>query len=190
MNECRPALDIAQPSVWVRRWLACLPAGSRIIDYACGSGRHTEYALAQGLQVLAVDRDAQAVGSLNPGAERQVSDLEAGAWPFGHRRFDAVVVSNYLFRPRLDLLLNLVAPSGLLIYETFMIGNERFGRPANAHFLLAPNELFDAAIRAGLLPLAFEQGFEPTPKPAMRQRICAQRAPINEQVCRIDGGLG
>jgi SAM-dependent methyltransferase len=164
---------------WVQRWLKGLDAGARVLDYACGYGRNTRYAIERGLTVQAVDSDASAVAAIAAPAQARCVDLEQGPWPWTRSgcadQFDAVIVCNYLFRPRLDLLLSLVAPSGMLIYETFMIGNERFGRPANPKFLLQPNELFHACARAGLQTLSFEQGYFADPKPAMRQRICARR---------------
>jgi len=107
----------------------------------------------------------------------RVADLEAGPWPFeAHERFDAVVVANYLFRPRFALLAALVAPNGLLIYETFAQGNERHGRPSSPAFLLAPGELLVRARRAGLTVLGYEAGIVQQPAPAAIQRICAIRA--------------
>ncbi len=175
-------LNPPAPSDWVKRWLAKLKAGSSVLDFACGYGRNTNYAVTQGMNVLAVDSDPSAVNSISPPAQRLLADLEQGDWPFAGRQFDAVIVCNYLFRPRLDLLMSLVAPGGILIYETFMVGNEVFGRPGSAKFLLKANELYEAADRAALLPIAFEQGFYELPKPAMRQRICAQRAPVNAEI--------
>jgi SAM-dependent methyltransferase len=181
-------LQSAPAADWVQRWLKGLDAGARVLDYACGYGRNTRYAIGLGLTVQAVDSDASAVDAIAAPARARCVDLEQGPWPWARSRredraasaaspdeFDAVIVCNYLFRPRLDLLMSLVAPSGLLIYETFMIGNERFGRPANPKFLLQPNELFHACVRAGLQTLAFEQGYFDDPKPAMKQRICARR---------------
>lgn len=107
----------------------------------------------------------------------RVADLESGPWPFAaHERFDAVVVANYLFRPRFALLASLVAPGGLLVYETFAQGNERHGRPSNPHFLLAPGELFERAQRAGLTVLEYATGIVQRPSPAAIQRACAIRA--------------
>ena len=102
------------------------------------------------------------------------ADLEDGPWPFGGRRYVAVVVTNYLFRPRFDALLDLVAAGGLLIAETFMVGNERFGSPRNPDFLLQPGELL-ARTAGAFTVVAFEQGEIAQPRPAVVQRICALR---------------
>jgi SAM-dependent methyltransferase len=188
MSLNHPDLILSSASDWVQRWLARYPPGSRVLDYACGYGRNTAYAVGLGMSVLAVDSDPSAVasvGSIAAPAERLVADLEHGRWPLSNRQFDVVIVSNYLFRARLDLLVSLVAPSGMLIYETFMAGNERYGRPASAKFLLQPNELYELTLRARLQPIAFEQGYFELPKPAMRQRICAVRAPVDAEIFKL-----
>ena len=101
-----------------------------------------------------------------------ISDLEAGDWPYGDRRFDGVVVTNYLFRPRFNLVLAALNPGGVLLYETFMLGNERFGKPSNPEFLLRSHELIERVAGACTI-LAYEQGEVSEPKPAVIQRICA-----------------
>ncbi len=112
----------------------------------------------------------------------RVVDLESGPWPFNGERFDAVVVANYLFRPRFDLLASLIAPGGLLVYETFARGNERYGRPSNPAFLLETGELLDRSRRAGLTVLAYETGLAQRPAPALVQRVCAVRSRAAEAV--------
>ena len=84
-------------------------------------------------------------------------------------------MTNYLWRPRLPDLLALLAPGGVLIYETFMLGNEAFGKPSNPEFLLHPGELRTVVAAAGLLEIAFEEGYVASPKPAVCQAICAIR---------------
>jgi len=147
-----------------------------MLDYAAGAGRHALEARRRGLRVTAVDRDAAALAGSAADAAVRVADLETGPWPFGDERFDAVVVTNYLFRPRFALLAALVAPAGLLICETFALGNERYGRPSNPAFLLAPGELYERSRRAGLTVLGYEHGRLERPKPAVVQRVCAIRA--------------
>jgi SAM-dependent methyltransferase len=123
--------------------------------------------------VIAVDRELLNV----PGVRFVHADLEEGGpWPFAGQRFAAIVVTNYLHRPLFPHLAASLAEGGVLIYETFMVGNERFGRPSNPAFLLQPGELLSAF--ASLTPIAFEQGYVETPKPAMIQRLCARRGDI------------
>lgn len=126
--------------------------------------------------MVAVDRDGQALGTLAnvDGVECRQFDLEASAWPLSGERFDGIVVTNYLHRPLWPHLLQALAPRGVLLYETFALGNGRFGRPSNPDFLLAPGELLDV-VGGALHVLAYEDRFVERPKPAMVQRICAAR---------------
>jgi len=146
-----------------------------VLDVACGRGRHLRYLASLGFAAVGVDRDEQALSSLRSfeGAEVRVADLEAGPWPFAPGEFDGVVVTNYLHRPLFPHLVGALRPGGILIYETFALGNERYGRPANPDFLLAPGELL-AAVEP-LSVIAFEQGLVSSPKEALVQRICALR---------------
>lgn len=160
---------ITAPSAWVVRWAPLITHGT-VLDVACGSGRHARFFLSKGLKVVAVDREPQAI----PGARFVQADLEGGApWPFPGERFEGVVVTNYLHRPLFPRLLESLAPGGVLLYETFMLGNERFGRPSNPEFLLRPGELLELC--EGLRIEAFEEGEVAEPKAAMIQRLCAVR---------------
>ena len=145
-----------------------------MLDVACGSGRHAVYFAQRGIPVVAVDREPQAI----PGVEFVRADIENGPWPFAGRRFAAVVVTNYLHRPLFAVLERSLEEEGVLIYETFMTGNEKFGRPSNPAFLLEPGELLAAF--AALTPVAFEQGRVERPKPAMVQRLCAVKGRLGE----------
>ncbi|MEP7100151.1 MAG: class I SAM-dependent methyltransferase [Burkholderiales bacterium] len=163
-------------SAWVQRWSQLVPAGASVLDVACGSGRHVRWFAQRGGRVTGVDRDAAAVAPLGALAEIVVADIEHGAWPFAGRSFDAVVVTNYLWRERLPDLLASVATGGVLIYETFAAGNETVGKPSNPKFLLRPGELLQTC--AGLRVIAFEDGFEPGNASAPErfvQRIVAVR---------------
>jgi len=166
--------DIQSPSPWVARWATLIRPGGEVLDVACGSGRHTRYLAARGCRVLAVDRDHAALTALAavPGVRTQAADLEGASWPFLPARFDGVVVANYLHRPLFGDLVAALRPGGVLIYETFMLGNEALGRPSNPDFLLRPGELLEV-VRERLIVVAFEQGRVDAPKPAVIQRICA-----------------
>lgn len=168
---------IIPPSSWVVLHGERIPAAGAVLDLACGSGRHARWLAARGYAVHAVDRDAAAIGTLAgvPGVEARQLDLEGDAWPLTGRRYAGIVVTNYLWRPRLPDLLALLAPGGVLIYETFMRGNEAYGKPSNPDFLLRPGELREIAAAAGLREVAFEEGYSDRPKPAMRQAVCAVR---------------
>ena len=144
-----------------------------MLDVACGQGRHLRYLSSLGYSVVGVDRDEQAVSVLAglDGVEARVADLEAGPWPFAPGGFDGVVVTNYLHRPIFRDLVGALRPGGVLIYETFALGNERYGRPSNPEFLLRPGELLRNV--EPLAVIAFEQGLVSAPKRALIQRICA-----------------
>jgi SAM-dependent methyltransferase len=163
------------PSSWVTRWGALVPGGARVLDVACGAGRHGRWFAARGCSVDAVDRDGEraAAFAAYPNLRFLATDIEAGPWPYAERAFDAIVVTNYLHRPLWPALLESLAPEGLLLYETFAQGNAAFGKPSNPDFLLAPGELLRAC--AGLHVLGFEDGVVNVPKPARVQRICARR---------------
>jgi SAM-dependent methyltransferase len=158
-------------SEWVARWAGLVERGP-VLDVACGGGRHAVYFAERGFAVVAVDREAQTI----PGVSFVQADLEDGSpWPFAGQRFAAVVVTNYLHRPLFPRLAQCLEEGGVLLYETFMIGNERYGRPSNPDFLLQPGELLEAFGALGVV--AFEQGVVERPKKAAVQRICAVRGP-------------
>lgn len=145
-----------------------------MLDVACGAGRHSRHLASLGHEVLAVDRDVTGFAAQPAGVALVQADLESGPWPFPGRRFDAIVVTNYLHRPLLPLLVASLEPGGVLIYETFASGNERFGRPSNPDFLLRPGELLEA-VRGILRVVAYEDRVVQVPRPAAIQRLCARR---------------
>lgn len=192
------------PSAWVAAHAPLIRAGGSVLDLACGRGRHARWLAARWHAVLAVDRDAAALaelagqmeqaGAASPGGvEILQADLEQGVWPLAGRRFDGIVVTNYLLLPLFPHLRAALAPGGVLIYETFAAGNERFGKPLNPDFLLRPGELLaslvgpgaqacaeDGAAASGKAApefrvLAYQHGQVEKPAPAMVQRICLLR---------------
>lgn len=160
------------PSAWITRWAHLAPAGGTVLDVACGAGRHLRWFHARGHAVAGVDRSAPDVAALAGLGELVCADIEQGPWPFAGRRFDAVVVTHYLWRPLLPTLVRSVAPGGVLLYETFAHGNGTVGRPSRPDFLLEPGELLGAC--AGLTVVAYEGGFLPSPERFV-QRIAAVR---------------
>lgn len=161
---------LAAPSPWVVRFTPLVRLRGTVLDLACGSGRHVRWFSQAGFKVTGVDRDAAALAPLHGLAEVIVADLEREPWPLAGRAFDAVVVTNYLWRPLLPQLLAALAPGGVLLYETFAQGNETVGRPSRPDFLLRPGELLEAA--QGLRVVAFEDGYLASP-PRFVQRIAA-----------------
>ena len=179
---------IDRPSGWVRRFAPLVPAGGLVLDLACGGGRHARFFRGRGHPVVAVDRDTRYVGALagDPATEVITFDLEAGApWPLPGRTFAAVVVVNYLYRPLFDDLLGAVAPGGVLLYDTFARGNERFNRPRNPDHLLRAGELLDR-VAGRLTIIGYEHGIVAgDPCPGVKQRLCAVNAPAAAD--RADG---
>ncbi len=166
--------DIASPSAWVCRWADRVPRGGPVLDVACGNGRHARYFAARGHPVEAVDRDPAMLAALSgvAGISTRCTDLEGGPWPYGGKRFAGIVITQYLHRPLFPYLLAGLAPGGVLIYETFAAGNERYGRPSNPDFLLQPGELLEL-VRGRLRVAGYEDMHVSEPRPAMVQRICA-----------------
>jgi SAM-dependent methyltransferase len=176
-TDTAPAHASLAPSDWVRRWSHLVPARGRVLDVACGHGRHAYWFHQRNHPLTLVDRSQEAIESIAIPAETceaVVADIENGPWPFAGRQFDAVVVTNYLWRPLLPTLLASLAPGGVLIYETFAQGNETVGKPSRPDFLLRPGELLEVC--RSLRVVAFEDGFEPAPD-RFTQRIAAVREP-------------
>jgi SAM-dependent methyltransferase len=198
---------VAAPSPWVTRFASIVPSGE-VLDLACGSGRHTQLFLELGYSVVAVDRDTSALRQWAPAQPQRLTIMEYDLentlsatsasqskspvfgttiatnvdWPFSEHRFEAIVVTNYLYRPLLEVMMRSLAPGGILIYETFANGNARFGKPSNPNFLLASGELLTLAANPvnALRVIAFEEGYIDTPAPAIVQRLCAVRTISSE----------
>lgn len=149
------------PSAWVQRWSHLVKPEGQVLDVACGHGRHAHWFYAKNHPVVVVDRSRAAIDSIalpNERCEKVVADIENDPWPFAGRQFDAVVVTNYLWRPLMPTLLASLLPAGVLIYETFTQGNETVGKPSRPDFLLRTGELL--TICSSLKVVAFEEGFE------------------------------
>lgn len=173
--EQRDAL--MEPAPWIARFAPMVPAGGTVLDVACGNGRHARMFRDRGHPVVVLDRDVVRVSDMagDEDVEIVARDLESGRpWPLEGRSFAGVVVVNYLHRPLLPALVRSVASGGVLIYETFAVGNERFGRPSNPDFLLHREELL-IAVRPELQVVAFEDLEEQAPRPAVKQRVVAVR---------------
>jgi SAM-dependent methyltransferase len=165
------------PSPWVQRWSHLVRDRGVVLDVACGHGRHARWFYQRNHPLVVVDRSQEAIASIAgaipaSACETVVADIETGPWPFAGRQFDAVVVTNYLWRPLLPTLLAGLAAGGVLIYETFTQGNETVGKPSRPDFLLRTGELLETC--RGLRIVAFEEGFQDSP-PRFIQRIAAVR---------------
>lgn len=167
-----------EPSPWIVRWAELAPPGGKVLDVACGGGRHGRLFLAGGHDVTFLDRDLDGVADLrdDPAATLVEADLEDGSpWPLPRRRFGCVVVTNYLWRPILPKIIASVGVGGCLLYETFGMGNEAHGKPSNPDYLLEPDELL-RAVKGTLSVRAYGHGLDNHPAPAVRQHIAAVRA--------------
>jgi SAM-dependent methyltransferase len=158
----KPLHEHSKPSSWITRFAPLVPQGARVLDVAAGRGRHARYFAGRGAQVLALDADGDALAALagHDGIVTRVVDFEAHSWPLPEARFDAIVVTNYLHRPHFAHLRAALASDGVLLYETFAMGNEAFGRPSNPDHLLCAGELLSLAALPPdpLTIVAFEQG--------------------------------
>ena len=163
------------PSPWIVRWSHLVPAGGMVLDLACGRGRHLRWFAGRGHPVVGVDRDGEALATLRDLGETVEADIENGPWPLEGRRFDCVVVTNYLWRPLFPRILDSVAPGGVLLHETFAQGNETVGKPSRPDFLLRPGELLQAY--AGLRVVAFEDGFLSQPDRFVQRIACVRGLP-------------
>lgn len=174
MNTCDYLIP---PSDWVKRFAPMIPMRGKVLDLACGTGRHTQLLTDMGAEVVAVDRDISLLGDLARliAVEAMQADLEIGEWPLPDRVFAGIVVTNYLHRPLFPMLLSSLISGGILIYETFSQGNEKFGKPSNPNFLLHPGELLKV-VEEHARVLAYEDLIVNEPKPAAVQRICAVRS--------------
>jgi SAM-dependent methyltransferase len=173
----KPPHDSGGPFPWVVRFAPLVPPGAAVLDLACGAGRHTRLFLERGHPVTAVDVDISGLDDLRQHSLLEIvqADLEDGSpWPLPNRRFGAVIVTSYLWRPLFELILDSIEEGSVLLYETFARGNEAFGRPTNPDFLLRPGELIEV-VRGRLQIVAYEHGYVDHPRPAVKQRLCAAR---------------
>lgn len=170
--------DLSEPSDWVQRWQHLMPSGARVLDVACGSGRHMQWLAQRGCHCTGIDRSAEALTEASRYGSTVHADIEGGPWPLMQhglpQPFDVVLVTNYLWRPLFPVLLQSLVPGGLLLYETFTQGNEAVGKPARPDFLLQTGELL--RLCQSLRIVAFEDGFLPHPERFV-QRIVAVRQP-------------
>lgn len=148
------------PSPWIVRWSHLVAPGASVLDVACGSGRHMAWFHGRGHPVTGIDRDIASAHAAHCPGTLVAADIEANPWPLLTKsqptQFDAVVVTNYLWRALFPTLQDSVAPGGVLLYETFAIGNETVGRPSRPDFLLQPGELL--ALCQGWHIVAYENG--------------------------------
>ena len=157
---------------WIVQWAGLVAPDAAVLDLAAGRSRHALLFAERGHKVVAVDRDTGRLPA-HANIEPLTADLEDGSpWPLA-RRFGAAVVTNYLHRPLMPALLDAIEPGGVLLYQTFMEGNERFGKPNRPEHLLKDGELLDL-VRGTFSVTAYEARLLSDPM-TMVQRIAALR---------------
>ena len=166
------------PSAWVTRWSHLVPAGSAVLDIACGHGRHMRHFAKQGYSVVGIDRNPDAIEAVRSLGHAVCADIETGPWPLTGQTFGGVIVTHYLWRPLWDEMLTSVAPGGVLIYETFAAGNETVGKPSRPDFLLQPGELL--TVCQTLRVVAFEEGFLTQPDRFVQRIVGVREADGND----------
>ena len=173
-------------SPWVARWSHLLPPQTTVLDIACGRGRHMKYLTELGHQVTGIDRSAEALLDASAYGATFLADIENAPWPLMEgdqpQQYQALIVTNYLWRPLFPIMMESIAPGGFLIYETFSQGNETVGKPSRPDFLLQAGELLTAF--QGLRTIAFEEGFLENP-PRFVQRLAAQRPHAIGTPCQV-----
>ena len=165
------------PSPWVQRWTHLITPGGEVLDLACGHGRHMRHLAEHGFRPLGLDRNPEALANAQAWGETCLADVENHAWPF-----DAVIITNYLWRPLVPQILASLAPHGVLIYETFALGNETVGRPSRPDFLLRHGELLHMC--AGLHIVAYENGFIDAPARFVQRVVAMQTEPKDTHTVR------
>ena len=177
------------PSDWVQGWAHLVQPGGTVLDVACGHGRHSRFFAQRGHAVTAIDRNPDAIKAVADCARTYCADIENGPYPLEAMGFDAVVVTNYLWRPLLPLILGNLAEGGVLIYETFAVGNETVGKPSRPDFLLQPGELLQVCAQGGLRVVAYQDGFLDAPERFV-QRVVAVRGLADTAPLRLALRLG
>ena len=169
------------PSAWVQRWSHLVRPGGTVLDVACGHGRHLRWFSQRGHPVTGVDRSREAIAAVAPLGTAIEADIENGPWPLLQggqpQPFDAVIVTNYLWRALFPTLLASLAPGGILMYETFTAGNETVGKPSRPDFLLQPGELL--RVCAGLRVVAYENGYLATPERYVQRIVAVNEAGLS-----------
>ncbi|WP_135074783.1 class I SAM-dependent methyltransferase [Terasakiella sp. SH-1] len=170
-----------EPSLWIKRFSSLVESGGKVLDVACGGGRHGRLFLQQGHSVVFIDKNIEKLHDLaqHERADIREMDLEDGKiWPFESRAYDAIIVTNYLYRPHLNAMVGSLKEGGILLYETFAVGNEQFGRPRSPDFLLQAGELLEL-VQGRLQVVAYEHGIDGE---KVVQRLCAVHSAAPEML--------
>ncbi len=149
-------------SKWIFNQIESLKIKKKInlLDFASGNGRNSIPLSKKNVLVTAIDIDQEKLDNYSnfKNINTICFDLETNKkWPLIREYYDVIIVVNYLYRPKIKQLINLLKKDGFLFYETFSIGNEKYGSPKNPNFLLKNRELLNI-FSDELLPLSFFEG--------------------------------
>ena len=168
-----------KPSYWIVNELEILFQNYKsyeILDLASGYGRHSKYIASKNHNVVAVDNKITKLKTFSN--HKRIKSIcfnmeTEDKWPF-KTEFDIVIVVNYLFRNNFDKILKLVKLNGYLLYETFSLGNEKYGKPSNPDFLLKKNE-FKKLIGKNFEIMKYLNVNEEYPQKSIKQKCLAKR---------------
>ena len=149
-------------SEWIFNQIEALKIKKRInlLDFASGNGRNCIPLLNKNIVVTAIDKDQEKLNQYQNfnNINTICFDLETNEeWPLERDYYDVIIVVNYLFRPKIKKLMTLLNKDGLLFYETFSVGNEKYRSPKNPDFLLKDKELIHV-FGQELIPICFYDG--------------------------------
>ncbi len=152
--------------------------GLPVLDLACGGGRNGVYLARLGMKVVFADILSDKLISLHGSVRDLLSrvlicrvDMEKdGLGVFRPGSFGAILVFRYLHRPLMPFIKDLLAPGGILVYETFTVDQAKFGKPTNPDFLLKPGEL-DGWFGSWEVLHRFE-GIQGNPQKAIANIVC------------------
>ena len=161
-------------SEWILDQINTLKIEKKInlLDFASGNGRNCIPLSKKNIMVTAIDRDQEKLNKYKnfKNINSICFDLETSEeWPLTKEYYDVIIVVNYLYRPKIKKLINLLKKGGFLFYETFSLGNEKYGSPKDPKFLLKDRELIEI-FGEFLLPLSFYDGRLNDDKIAIKQR--------------------
>jgi len=139
---------LGMPSTWFQWHAGVIAPGVRVLDIACGSGRHAIAAAGRGAKVIGVDFDDAALEQADQAAKKARLPIEwmrrdLSGDPLPEGPFDLVMMFNYLDRARMSTFLDAVRPGGYFMAETFSEQQRELGwGPTSDEHLLKPCELW------------------------------------------------
>ena len=163
-------------SNWVKYCLEEIPCkNGYVLDLACGKGRHSIFLSNLGYNVLSVDIDEHKLNCFNGKLiKKKIIDVEnINNWPLEEKKFNVIIVTNFLNRKIFPSIIGSIKKGGYLIYETFSEGHQKIGRPTNLKYILKPRELLRLCNK--MQPVVYENIYIKNPSNHLfQQRILAK----------------